>query len=132
MSRHALQTQIGAALRAARWGRGITQDALSRALRIDRSTLARYETGARPIPATVLLECATHLNVSADQLLGLKAASPRPTAAESLTRGSDMDIVIDILCKYPQLATMVRQLLDTLPEVGKHQASERHQTEHHR
>lgn len=116
MNRSALQIEIGAALRAARWARGITQEELSRVLGIDRSTFARYEAGDRPIPATVLLECTTHLNLSIDELLGHRPAERvLTTAAEA--GSSDTDVVIAILRQQPALATMVRELLETLPGV---------------
>ena len=108
--------EIGAALRAARWARGITQEELSRVLGINRSTLARYEAGDRPIPATVLLECATHLNLSIDELLGHRLAERVLTTATE-PGISDTDVVIAILRQQPALATMVRELLETMPGI---------------
>ncbi len=115
MSRSSLQTQIGAALRAARWSRGITQGELSQALGIDRSTFARYEAGGRPIPATVLIECAAHLNVSVDELLGRSGGDRSPAIVSDLADSSDVEIVTAILRQQPQLAAMVRELLETMP-----------------
>ncbi len=116
MSRSSLQLEIGAALRAARWARGITQAELSRVLGIDRSTFARYEAGDRPIPATVLLECATHLDLSIDELLGHRPVE-RVLATGSEPGSSDTEVVIAILRQQPALATMVRELLETMPGV---------------
>ncbi len=119
MSRIKLQMEIGAALRAARWARGITQEELSRVLGIDRSTLARYEAGDRPIPATVLLECATHLNLSVDELLGHKQANNVAVTASDGASLSDADVVIAMLRQQPALATMVRELLETMPDLER-------------
>ena len=118
MSRRAIQEQIGVALRAGRWARGITQGELSRLLGIDRSTLARYEAGDRPIPATVLIECAMHLQISLDALFDLKKTSSRPSAAGQAAELADVDIVKKALCQYPHLATMIRKWLETMPETG--------------
>ncbi|MDP9315584.1 MAG: helix-turn-helix transcriptional regulator [Chloroflexota bacterium] len=114
MSRTTLQVEIGAALRAARWARGITQEELSRVLGIDRSTFARYEAGDRTIPATVLLECATHLNLSVDELLGHKRPARDVISASDGADTSDTDVVIAILRQHPALATMVREMLETM------------------
>lgn len=84
MSRRTIQEQIGTALRAARWACGITQDELSQLLDIDRSTLARYEAGDRPIPATILLECAAYLNFSLDALIP-KGTAQRARSMEHTT-----------------------------------------------
>lgn len=117
MSRRAIQEQIGVALRAARWARGITQDELSRIIGIDRSTLARYEAGDRPIPATVLIECAAHLHLSLDALFDLNKNS-RLRADERPAELADVDVVIKVLCQQPHLATIIRTWLETMPEAG--------------
>lgn len=116
MSRATLQVEIGAALRAARWARGITQEELSRVLGIDRSTFARYEAGDRPIPATILLECAAHLNLSVDELLGRKRPDRVEVSASDGASTPDTDVVIALLRQRPALATMVRELLETMPD----------------
>jgi len=117
VNKSALQAQIGAALRAARWARGITQEELSKVLGIDRSTFARYEAGDRPIPATTLLECAMHLNLSVDALLGHTPADTGAGHVEGDILSSDTEVVIAILRQHPELAPMVREVLETLPGV---------------
>lgn len=63
--------------------RQTSQSALARAVGVDRSTISQILTdeGARMPNAQVVGECASHLGVSADWLLGLSA---RPESAEAL------------------------------------------------
>lgn len=49
---------IGAAIRAARFSRGLTQSDLAAHLGVTRATVASYETGRRKIPAETLMHIA--------------------------------------------------------------------------
>jgi len=64
---------IGRRLRRLREARGITQAGLARRLRVDQSTLSRWENGRRPIPVASLLAAARLLDVSVDEILRPRA-----------------------------------------------------------
>lgn len=49
---------IAAAIRAARFSRGLTQSDLAAHLGVTRATIASYETGRRKIPAETLIQIA--------------------------------------------------------------------------
>jgi transcriptional regulator with XRE-family HTH domain len=116
----ALQAQIGSALRAARWSRGVTQDDLARLLGVDRTTIARYEAGTRPIPAAALVRCTRFLQMTVDELLGNVMDTSRGGTAAHAPRGlgmtDDLEDVVRQLSERPHLIDMVRELLDTLPD----------------
>jgi transcriptional regulator with XRE-family HTH domain len=56
--------------------RGLTQMELAAAIGSSQRALSRYETVAEFPPASVIVDLAKALRVSADELLGLKAAKP--------------------------------------------------------
>jgi transcriptional regulator with XRE-family HTH domain len=53
-----LDTAIGAAIRAARFSRGLTQGDLAAHLGVTRATVASYETGRRKVAAETLIRIA--------------------------------------------------------------------------
>ncbi len=53
-----MDNAIGAAIRAARFSRGLTQSDLAAHLGGTRATVASYETGRRKIPAETLIHIA--------------------------------------------------------------------------
>lgn len=53
-----IDSAIGAAIRAARFSRGLTQSDLAAHLGVTRATVASYETGRRKIPAETLIQIA--------------------------------------------------------------------------
>lgn len=58
-------------LRSQREARGITKDAVAKALRIDRQTWYRIELGAASLPADRLIEVARVIGVTPNDLLGV-------------------------------------------------------------
>ena len=75
----ALDMQIGAALREARLTQGFTQDELARALGVNRTTIARYESGIRSLSISALLQVARALTVPVTVLVpGLQTLAPPP------------------------------------------------------
>ena len=59
---NAIDRTLGAAIRAARFSRGLTQQDLAEHLGITRATLASYETGRRKIAAETLIQIARLCN----------------------------------------------------------------------
>jgi transcriptional regulator with XRE-family HTH domain len=57
-----IDVYVGAALREARLSRGHRQDDLARMLGVDRSTIARYESGERAMSVNTLVQVARLLN----------------------------------------------------------------------
>ena len=65
-------TEFARRLIAARTARGLTQVQLAELTRSTQRNISYYETGAGYPPATAIAELANVLDVSADQLLGLR------------------------------------------------------------
>ncbi len=65
---------IGRRIAAFRKERGITQVELAARLGVTQGSLSQYEIGQARVVAEMLLKIARELRVSADELLGLKAA----------------------------------------------------------
>jgi transcriptional regulator with XRE-family HTH domain len=74
-----IDEQIGARLRVARLQVVLTQDELAQALGIDRSTVAKWETGQRGMTVENLIRAAAVLEISPQQLLADPAVE-RPAA----------------------------------------------------
>lgn len=71
---------LGTALAAARRERGLTQVELAAALGATQRVISHYETRAELPPAAALVALARVLQVSSDELLGLRPPRPRPAA----------------------------------------------------
>jgi transcriptional regulator with XRE-family HTH domain len=72
-------TEFACRLIAARTARGLTQVQLAKLTKSSQRNISYYETGAGYPPATTIAELAKVLDVSTDQLLGLRN-SRTPTA----------------------------------------------------
>ena len=59
-------SEVHRALRDARSAASILQESLAADLGITQGTLSRYETGAQPIPAPLLVRWCTHLGLRVD------------------------------------------------------------------
>ena len=66
--------QIAQRLATMRKRQGISQNGLCSQLGLTQPMMSRYENGDRRIPSELLAEFAIAIGVSADELLGLKAA----------------------------------------------------------
>ena len=74
-----IDEQIGARLRAARLQVVLTQDELAQALGVDRSTVAKWETGQRGMTVENLIRAAAVLEIPPHHLL-VEPVSDRPAA----------------------------------------------------
>ena len=63
--------QFNNRLRALRQDKDLTQDALAKALNIDRKTLSNYETAYRTPSIYLVIKMATYFEVSIDYILCL-------------------------------------------------------------
>jgi transcriptional regulator with XRE-family HTH domain len=104
-----IDAQIGAQLRAARLQAVLTQDELAQALGVDRSTVAKWETGQRSLTVENLIRAATVLEIPPDHLL-IKPGGDRP-AARALS---------EVIIQHQALQTITRTLEqrpDAIPAV---------------
>lgn len=69
---------FGERLMRLRMARGLTQTQLAEMIDSSQRAISRYETVAELPPAAVLVKLAQSLDVSADELLGLKMPRKRP------------------------------------------------------
>jgi transcriptional regulator with XRE-family HTH domain len=90
---------VGVALRAARLSRGLRQDDLADLLGVDRSTIARYESGARSMSVATLIQVAQLLSRPVISLLpGVYANEGLRTVVQVLERRPDLlPRVVDVL-----------------------------------
>lgn len=65
---------VGYCIRKFRKRRGIQQQHLATALNVCKSALSRWETGARPLPVSVILKIGTILDIDQDERQLLAAA----------------------------------------------------------
>jgi transcriptional regulator with XRE-family HTH domain len=107
-----INQRIGAAIRAARGRRGITQDELAPRLGVGRATLARYETGQRTLSAAMLVHICHILGESLDSLLpGLTTTRSDPGAP---ILSEPMQRIVQHLQRQPELIPTVEDLLATM------------------
>jgi transcriptional regulator with XRE-family HTH domain len=94
-----VDTHVGAALRAARLSRGLRQDDLAEQMGVDRSTIARYESGARSMSVSTLMQAAELLDRPATIFLpGIYAREGLQTVLTTLERYPDLlPRVLDLL-----------------------------------
>jgi transcriptional regulator with XRE-family HTH domain len=86
-----VDTHVGLALRAARLSRGLRQDDLAEQMGLDRSTIARYESGARSMTVGTLIEVARLLSRPAIAFLpGVYADERLRTVLQVLERRPDL------------------------------------------
>ena len=104
-----LNTRIGAAVRAARLARGVTQDDLARLLEVDRTMISRYERGLRTLSAPALLHIFHYLEYSLNTLdLGAPSGDTGSAALpEPIQR------IVQMLQRHPELIGTVEDVLET-------------------
>ncbi len=115
-----LNQRIGAAIRAARGRRGITQDELAPKLGVDRATLARYERGQRGMTAATLVQLCHLFGESLDALL--PGVAPRPSLGGAVPLDDVVHRIVTRLQQRPDLAATVEDLLDTMSAPLEHPA----------
>ncbi len=94
-----IDTDVGRALRKARLSRGLRQEDLADLLGLDRSTIARYESGTRSMSVAVLIQAATVLSRPATFFLpGVYGNEGIHTTLHILERRPDLlPRVLDVL-----------------------------------
>ncbi len=106
-----LNARIGAAIRAARLARGVTQDDLAQLLQVDRTMISRYERGLRTLSAPALLRVFHYLEYSLNTLeLGTYADS---AAAATTAPAEPVQRIVQMLEEHPELIGTVEDVLDT-------------------
>ena len=104
-----IDVQIGARLRDARLQVALTQDELAQALGVDRSTVAKWETGQRGMSVENLIRAAVVLDIPPHQLL--VAPSVERPAARALS---------EVIIQHQAVQTIARTLEqrpDAIPAV---------------
>lgn len=102
-----LDIQIGVTLRKARLARGYTQDELAQLMGVDRTTISKYEGGARAPSIGVLIQIGQLLGQPLAALVpGIHGAEPIPTP-----RGP-VQTIIQVLDDRPDLIPTVLELLE--------------------
>ena len=102
-----IDTAIGAAIRAARFSRGLTQGDLAARIGVTRAAIASYETGRRKILAETLLRIA-HL---CDQPLSFFDPDTPPITASP--QQSAIQAVVQALELRPDAIARVLETLET-------------------
>ena len=113
MTNREASAAIGAAVRAARMARAVTQDDLALLLKVDRVTISRYESGKRTIPAPALVQIAAYLDLPLDVLTGQLRQRIEPVSppAHSTPEDEALQTVVRVLQQRPDLVPTVLDLL---------------------
>jgi transcriptional regulator with XRE-family HTH domain len=107
-----LNVQIGAAIRAARLNRGVTQDDLAHLLQVDRTMISRYERGLRTLSAPALLHIFHYLEYSLSTLdLGTHVNDTSGTASAAIP--APVQRIVQMLQDRPELIGTVEEVLET-------------------
>ena len=99
-------TAFGKRLFALRKTRGLTQVQLAEALGTTQRVISYYETEAELPPSTAIIPLARVLEVSADELLGLKRAEPNGNSSVQKQRLWKRFQKIDVLPTKDQRAVI--------------------------
>jgi len=68
--------EIGKKIQLIRKRRGLTQNELSRKIGLTREAIASYETGRTQLMITTLIDIASILHVSVNEILGIERKNP--------------------------------------------------------
>ena len=93
------RAEVGRRLREVRQGSGLTQGALSRAVRIGQASLSNYENGKRDLPLAVVVNLAGALGVSLGYLLDVPGIT--------VVRDADIGRAVRALAASPRLLDSV-------------------------
>ncbi|HET9222621.1 MAG TPA: helix-turn-helix transcriptional regulator [Roseiflexaceae bacterium] len=114
-----IDTAIGAAIRAARFSRGLTQGDLAAHLGVTRATVASYEIGRRKITAETLIQIARLCGKSLaffDPLDSRQAAAPAtnpaPVAEQLPSEEPALHALIQALTMRPDAIPLVMEFLE--------------------
>lgn len=75
-----MEHSLGKAIQAVRKSRKMTQKELSELIKVEESTVSRYECGQTTPSLVIFRAIVTALNTSADFLLGISDVEPRQIA----------------------------------------------------
>lgn len=103
-------------LKSLRTSQGLTQDELSRNLRISRSTIGMYESGAREPDFETLELIADYFNVDTDYLLGRSTKTTYIPTPASPRKGITINVYGRVAAGIP--LEMIEDVIDTeeIPE----------------
>lgn len=103
-------------LKSLRTSQGLTQDELSRNLRISRSTIGMYESGAREPDFETLELIADYFNVDTDYLLGRSTKTTYIPTPASPRKGVTINVYGRVAAGIP--LEMIEDVIDTeeIPE----------------
>ena len=91
-------------LKKARNQSGFTQVEVAKLLNIDKSTLAKYETGDREPDLDKLVDIAEFFNVTTDWLLGIGKKLDSETYADLLNESKNRESILNITEKEAKKA----------------------------
>jgi transcriptional regulator with XRE-family HTH domain len=94
-----IDAHVGTALRAARLSRGLRQDDLAEQMGVDRSTIARYESGARSMSVSTLIQVANLLS------------RPAPIFLPGAYADKGLQTILSLLERRPDLIPRVLDLM---------------------
>ena len=114
-------TAFGKRLFALRKTRGLTQVQLAEALGTTQRVISYYETEAELPPSTAIIPLARVLEVSADELLGLKRAEPNGNSSVQKQRLWKRFQKMDVLPTKDQRAVI--RLINSLAGSAQAEAS---------
>lgn len=77
-----LKARIGKAVSAARYARGLSQQAVADAIGVEQETIGRIERGATLVPLDRLLDVANYFGVPLESFLGVESRSDAVPLAE--------------------------------------------------
>lgn len=106
-----LNMRIGAAIRAARLSRGVTQDDLGKLLGVDRTMISRYERGLRTLSAPALLTIFQYLEFPLPALDGNGLL--QHDSASRTTLPPAVESILAKLRQRPDLIPTVEDILET-------------------
>ncbi len=125
--------EVGDKIRDARMRIGLTQEELAELARLNRVTVAKYESGKVEPGAQALSRIADALDVTVDELLGRNAADDNNRSNDIKPRTVEARIVSFGMDQLPQdererILAIVRTVYSNKPELFKDREGDDHAT----
>jgi len=112
-----IDVRVGAAIRAGRLRAGIKQEELAAAIRLDRTTLSRYEAGSRSVPIGALLQIAYVLRAPLSELIpGARAMETAWAVSAEHHQPPEVQAIVKALNAHPSWIAQTTELLALLAE----------------
>lgn len=89
-----LKVRIGSAISGARHARGLSQQAIAKAIGVEQETIGRIERGETLVPLDRLMDIAQFFDVPLESLLGIASHTDRLPAAFSLLTEAQQAVVV--------------------------------------